>query len=265
MTITGLLPATIDNQPYTDNITSGPVINFAAYGFRPTIALVASGVDIWSGAANVIPIPPLAGEQMSVISTSAQDGVAGTGILTVEIHYIDANGLQKEEIITTNGVGAVNTTALNIRFINDFYALTAGATKAAVGTITIFPVGVPATVYTQIDPGKTRHINTSRMVPTGKVLLIEQFDAAGSSATGSQSVDMRLRATSHHGILIPVTPPTTIFLSEDNLLVFNSTGSSEYSTPIVVPSLAIVKISGFAIAAGQNVQASWHGKLVTAP
>lgn len=265
MTITGLLPATLDSQPYTDNIVSGPVEYIATFGFRVGVAVVTTGVDIWSGAATIIPIPPLAGEQMSVISTSAQDGVAGTGIQTVEIHYIDANGIAKEEIVTTNGVAAVNTVALNIRFINDFFALTAGATKAAVGTITIFPVGVPTTIYTQIDIGKTRHINTARMVPANKVLLIESFDASGASAAGAQSVDVRLRITAHHGILIPVTPPTTIFLSEDSILVFNSSESGSYVTPIVAPSLAIIKVSAFALAGGQDVQASWHGKLVQAP
>lgn len=265
MTITGLLPATLDKQSYTDSMVSGPVDYIATFGFRTTVAVITTGVDIWMGTANVIPIPPLAGQQMSVISTSAQDGVAGTGILTIEIHYIDANGDAKEEIVTMNGVAAVNTAALNIRFINDFYGLTAGATKAAVGTITIFPVGTPATVYTQIDPGKTRHINTARMVPANKSLLIESFDASGASAVGAQSVDVRLRITAHHGILIPVTPPNTLFLSEDSILVFNTSESVSYVTPIVAPSLSIIKVSAFAIAPGQDIQASWHGKLVQAP
>lgn len=265
MTITGLLPATLDSQSYTDDISAGPVDYIATFGFRTAVAIVATGVDIWTGAATLIPIPPLAGQQMSVISTSAQDGVAGTGILTIEIHYIDANGIAKEETVTMNGVAAVNTAALNIRFINDFYALTAGATKAAVGTITIFPVGVPGTIYTQIDIGKTRHINTARMVPKDKVLLIESFDASGASAVGAQSVDVRLRITAHHGILIPVTPPNTVFISEDSILVFNSSESANYATPIVAPSLAIIKISAFALVAGQDIQSSWHGKLVSAP
>lgn len=265
MVITGLLPATLDKQSYTDNIVSGPVDYIATFGFRTGVAVVATGVDIWTGAANLIPIPPLAGQWMSVVSTSAQDGVGGTGILTVEIHYIDANGIAKEEIVTMNGVAAVNTAALNIRFINDFYGLTAGATKAAVGTITIFPVGVPATIYTQIDIGKTRHINTAKMIPKDKVLLIESFDVSGASVAGAQSVDVRLRITAHHGILIPVTPPDTLFLSEDSILVFNSSQSVSYVTPIVAPSLALIKVSAFALGAGQNIQASWHGKLITAP
>ncbi len=265
MTITGILPPTTISQPYTDDIAAGPVEYFAAWGFRAGVTVVATGVDIWSGTADAIPIPPLAGQQMSVISTSAQDGPGGTGILTIDIHYIDANGLEKLETITMNGLVAVNTAALDIRFINDMHAQTAGATKGAVGTITIFPVGVPATVYTQIDVGKRRHINTSKMVPAGKVLLIEHFNAAGASAVAGQAVDVRLRFTGCHGILIPVTPPTTIFLSEDNSLVFNSSQSMMYMTPIVVPSLAIVKVSCYALGTGQDIQSSWHGKLMTAP
>lgn len=262
MAITGLLPPTDNFPPFTDDISAGPVELMVAYGFRTAVTNVVNGVDIWTGTATTLPIPPLAGEQMSIVSTSAADGVAGTGILTLEIHYLDAGGNERDEEITMNGVTPVNTVATNIRFINDIHALTAGTNSAAVGTITIFPVGVPATVYTQIQPGQTRHLNTARMVPAGKFCLIEWFTMAPASSGGG---DLRIRATEHHGVLILPTPPRGIFNSEDNIGVFQSGVFHVYPTPIPIPALSIIKCSAFNTSGTPNIQASWGGKIVTAP
>jgi hypothetical protein len=262
MTIRGLLPPTSNYPPFVDDIASGPTELVTAYGFRVNVGNVASGEDIWTGTANVIPIPPLAGEQMSLVSTSAQDGVAGTGILTVEIHYLDTNGNEQTEDVVLNGVAAVNTIATNIRFINDLHAETAGTGKSAAGTITMFPVGVPGTVYTQISTGQTRHLTTTRMVPARKVCLIDWFKVSpGSAGSG----DIRLRATEHHGMLITVTPPTTIFNSEDNSGLFQTGIFTSYPIPIPIPSLAIIKCSAFNVSGTPNVQSSWGGRFVTSP
>jgi hypothetical protein len=262
MSVTGILPPTLNYPPFTDDICSGPVELVVAFAFRSGVGNIVTGEDIWTGTANVIPIPPLAGEQMSVVSSSAQDGVGGTGILTLRLHYMDANGNEQHEDIIMNGVAPVNTVANNIRFVNDIHALTAGATKAAIGAITIFPVGVPATVYTQIAAGQTHHLSSMRMVPAGKFLLIDWYQVAPAS-TGSG--DIRLRSTSHFGELITVTPPTTLFLTVDNFGLYQSGGYTAYPTPIIVPSLAIVKCSAFNTSGTPNVQCSWGGRFVSSP
>lgn len=262
MSVKGLLPPTSDYPPFIDDIASGPTEIITSYGFRVNVANVSTGEDIWNGTASVVPIPPLVGQQMSVVSTSAQDGVAGTGILTLEIHYIDANGNEQTEDITMNGVAAVNTIATNIRFINDMHAVTAGTTKAAVGTITIFPVGTPATVYTQISVGQTRHLNTSRMVPFGKTCLIDWFKVSPATAGNG---DIRIRSTSHHGNPLTVTPPITLFITEDNSSIFQSASYTSYPTPIPIPALAIIKCTAFNVSGTPNVQCSWGGRFVTAP
>jgi hypothetical protein len=262
MSITGLLPPNSNFSPFSDNISAGPAELVLAFAFRVNVGNVVTGEDIWTGTANVIPIPPLAGEQMSVVSSSAQDGVGGTGILTIRIHYLDANGNEQYEDLIMNGVAPVNTTAVNIRFVSDIHALTAGATKAAVGAISIFPVGVPATVYTQIAIGQAHHLNSSRMVPANKFCLIDWFQVEPATAG---SGDVRLRATSHNGELITVTPPTTIFLTQDNYGMYQSGGYTAYPVPIIIPSLAIIKCSAFNTSGTPNVQVSWGGRFVTSP
>jgi hypothetical protein len=262
MTVTGILPPTFNHPPMTDSICSGPIEAVIVFAFRLNVGNIATGEDIWGGSANVIPIPPLIGEQMSIVSSSVQDGPAGTGILTLRLHYMDHNANERYEDLIMNGTVPVNTVATDIRFVNDIHALTAGTTKAAVGNITIFPVGVPATVYNEIVAGQTHQNNSSRMVPAGKFLLIDWYQVAPAS---NGSGDISLRATSHNGELISITPPTTIFLTLDNYGLYQASGYTYYSTPIIVPSLAIVKCSAFNTSGTPNVQCSWGGRFVTSP
>lgn len=264
MSITGLLPVGLDFLPYTDDIAAGPVQFFNAQGVRVNVSTAANGDDIWSGAATTIPIPASTGVQMSAVSTSANDTGAGTGIRTVEIHYLDASGDPQEEILTLNGVGAVNTVATDIRFVNDFYALTVGGLTGAAGTITLFLTGTPATVYTQINVGHYKHSNTARMVPNGKVLLIESFAVSGGAAIGGKSAQINLRSTSHHGLLLPVSP-NAVWHKNASVFVFNSAQFIVFETPILIPSLAAVKCTSFATGAGADIAANWYGKNVTSP
>lgn len=268
MSIKGLRPNIGEVQQFVDDISGGVSQPLGAAGFRSSISNATTGDDIWTGVATTIPIPPTAGQQMQVVSTSiADDGSpAGTGTNTLGINYIDANGLEKDESITMNGTTVVTTVATNIRFVQDIHTLTVGTNLAAVGTISISPIGVPATVYSTITPGMNRALNSSRMVPINKFLIIRSFNVSGGAAAGGKSADVRLRSTSHHGILLPVSP-NPVFLIEDNFLSFNSGTSRIYGddNPIIIPSLAIVKCTAFASAAGSDVQASWRGILVPSP
>lgn len=262
--IKGLLPNIGEIQQFVDDIMGGAAEPLEAAGFRSSISNATNGDDIWTGTATTLPIPPSAGQQMSVVSTSASDGVGGTGVRTLDIHYIDANGLEQSENITMNGVAAVNTVATNIRFVQEIHTLTVGTNLAAVGAITIFQIGVPGTVYSQIIAGMNMALNTARMVPAGKVLVIRSFNASGGASAGGKSADIRLRATTHHGIILPVTP-NPVFILEDNFLAFNSGTQRVYEPPIIIPALAVVKCTAFATVGGADVQASWKGVLVPTP
>ena len=87
----------------SDALSSGPAIPLTGFGFRLSISVSTNGDDIWPGMATTLPIPPNAGEQMSVVSTSAADSSVGTGARTIQIRYLNNNGDPKEETITTNG------------------------------------------------------------------------------------------------------------------------------------------------------------------
>lgn len=243
-----------------DDVSGGFAEPVLELSFRSSITTPFN--DIWTGVAATIPIPPQpGGQQMQIQSSSASDTAAGTGIQTLMIHYLDSSGNDQTETKTMNGTTPVLTTATNIRFVNELHALTVGSNNGAVGTITITPAATPATVYNQIDPNNNIDLSSQFMVPAGKVLLIQSFTASGGAAAGGKSADIRLRSTSDDGLLLP----TNVFVSVDNLLIFNSGVSKVYLEPVIVPPLGIVKCTAFGTAAGADVQASYQGILVPVP
>lgn len=261
MSLTGLLPFDGKRIRFTDNISSGEILQLRAFGFRNAISAVVTGDDIWSGTATTLPIPPDAGEQMQAVSTSANDTLAGTGAQKIMVHYIDHNGNEQMEIINMNGVAPVLTAATDIRFVQRMHVIQTGINLFAAGTITISKAATPAQVYDQIQPGTNQSLNTSRMVPAGKTLLIDSFNVSGGAAAGGKSADIRLMITSVHGILYP-----RLFQFQDNFLSFNSGTARRYDeNPITAPSFAIVKCTAYALVGGSDVQASWTGKLINNP
>lgn len=258
--IIGMLPTGGDELNYIDDLSSGKTQLIRAFGTRLTISTAATGNDIWSGTATTIPIPPDIGEQMSVVSTSDEDGAAGkTGILTLHLHYIDAAGNQARETITMNGKTPVDTVATNIRFVQEIHTDTAGSTYAAVGTITIYKYGSASTIYSQIEPYSNQCLNTARMVPAGKICMLWIFN---TSAGGGKAADVRLRTTSHHGEITP-----RIFQYKDSILLLDSGGNRHFRTPRIYPEFTIIKITAYTVSAagGANVQAGWEGILIDTP
>lgn len=259
MAVQGLLPST-EIIKVIDSLAGGESEILRGFGTRLAVSASATGDDIWAGTATTLPIPPDAGEQMEVLSTSASDTLAGTGAQKVTIHYIDAVGAEKQETVNMNGATPVQTAATNIRFVQQMHVTQAGTGLLAAGIIRIRSVTTPANIYTQIEANTNQSLNTARMVPAGKALVIRMFNAAAGAAAGGKSADIRLRATSHGFLLTP-----RLFHFIDNFLGFNSATNRLYPDSIVIPPLAIVKCTSYATVGGADVQASWEGVLIQTP
>lgn len=81
---------------------------------------------------------PTSGQQMRLVSSSALDTSLGTGARTVEITYYDNNlNGPFTEVVTLNGVTAVNTVATNLRFIEKLRCITVGSGGTNAGTISL--------------------------------------------------------------------------------------------------------------------------------
>lgn len=182
-----------DNAPYELLVARGSIPQARAEGAygRLVAAAGTSAQILWpDGAYN---IPPAAGVQMSIVSTSANDVVTtGTGVRQVEMHYLDANLAEQVEVINMNGLTPVLTVATNVRFIQCLHATLVGSLKVAAGTINCTNAG---TLYALISAGQSRCTSSARMVPAGVYLYVEAMSAGSISSTADAQVEVELVAT----------------------------------------------------------------------
>lgn len=167
---------------YRDAVAKGLVTGSrveSSFGERTTTG-AETNFPVWPDGAFVL--PPSAGVQMSIVSTSANDSSAGTNIRTVEVHYLDANLAEQHETVTLNGITPVLTVATNIRFIQCMHIATYGTNAYAAGTITASNAGK---VYSQISVNELRCSSSFRMIPAGKRLFIDTL--IGSSISGTSA------------------------------------------------------------------------------
>lgn len=228
---------------------------FYGFGEREDLPNATVGADVWLGSTVQLPIPnQVSGEQMTIVSTSASDTSLGTGIRTIEVHYLDNDGYEQTEHITMSGLTPVNTVSTNIRFVQDMHANSVGSNTVGVGDITIYRTSDAARVYNIIKAGGNMSLTISRMVPVGNTLFLRGWNC---SATKSNNVTMRLRSTDHNGELVG-----DVFLFKDTANLKDSTYSKEFMYTVIIPQLSIIKISVWSQTSGANVSASWFGTLV---
>lgn len=160
-----------------------------SYGEK-TFTGASSGI-LWPGGQYVV--PPASGLQMSLVSTSANDTVGGTGINSVVLHCLDDNLEPFEEVVELNDLTPVLTVATNIRFIQCFHLVSVGSGKAAAGTVS---ASNGATNYAIIPAGHVRCPSSVRMVPKGHRLVVTSMTSGSSSGTSATTAIVRLVATS---------------------------------------------------------------------
>lgn len=164
---------------------------FGAYGKH--VATGAESGILWPGG--VYTLPPAAGVQMSIVSSSPNDTAAGTGIRTLEIHCLLDDLTEYDETIVLNGTTPVLTVATNIRFIQCQHMVTYGTLKAAAGTIT---ASFGGQVFSEIAAGAVRCSSSMRMVPAGKRLLVDNIFAGSASGAAAAVTTVEI-VTCHFG------------------------------------------------------------------
>jgi len=236
-------------SPY--NIDPKAVTFFAIYG-EADIVGAALGFDIWEVASGSMPNPVVAGTQMTVVSTSANDDDGNTGINEVILEYLDATGAEQTETITMNGTSPVNSVATDIRFVNKFFATSVGSGGNAVGTITLYKTGDANHIFQIISSGGNASLSCTAMVPLGKELYITSW---GGAAIGSKPVTIRLRSTNYSGNI------TDFFLVKGAAKLDDTSIVLPFIPYRIMPPLAIIKISAWTAAGGGDLSAFINGYL----
>lgn len=190
---------------YAANISRGRISGSEPYGSygKHTTSGASSGV-IWPGAAYAFPAS--SGVQMSIVSASANDTAAGTGIRTLRLVYLDASLAEQTETITMNGTTPVLTVATNIRFIQCVHTVTVGSGSSAAGNITISNGG---TSYAIVSTGENRCSSSVRMVPAGKRLIVTSMYGGSSSGAGAASSILHIASPNLYGV--DLTTSNTFF------------------------------------------------------
>lgn len=151
-----------------------------------TTAGAATDVLVFEGSTIKDPsIAPAAGVQMSIVSTSAQDGPGGTGVRSIRMSYLDADLVPREEVVTLNGLTPVLTAATNIRWVGEIHLLTYGSGKAFAGDMSVSNGG---TRYKFIGAGGRTTRSSAFRVPAGKRLIVHTIFAGATSGTSAARV-----------------------------------------------------------------------------
>jgi len=150
-------------------------------------------IMVWPGSTVKDPsVAPVGGVQMTLVSTSAQDSAAGTGIRTLRFNYLDADLNPQSEIVALTGVTPVLTVATNVRWVGDLTGLTFGSEKHAVGDITVTNSG---TRYKLLDLGARTTRSTAFRVPAGKRLIVHSIFAGSASGSAAAKAQVSLVAS----------------------------------------------------------------------
>lgn len=191
--------------------------------------------DLWNVGGSYA-FPPAA-TQMSVVSTSANDTAAGTGIRQITILYLDNLYNQQLTTVTLNGLTPVLTTPTNILRINKVFSVAAGSGGSAAGNITISNGG---NTYARIDTSYTASRQAVGTIPSGMYGFITDLVFTAQSNSGSGTfVECDLRVTALEDVLIP-----GIFIT---VATFGTVGGGFQQQmtqqPLIVPPMADVKIT----------------------
>jgi hypothetical protein len=231
------------SQSLEIGIATGEVSGSTArhvYGINDTVG--ASQEDVSELGVATIPLPSSA-EFMEVVSTSAQDGVAGTGVLTVEIHGLDSNYDLIEEDVILDGTTPVETDNSYIR-INKLHALTVGSSNSAVGIISLQKVSA-GTEYIRISPNRTSSLQAHFTIPADNMGILTGWSCSASGITR-----FYLNGTAHSisrelldGVYIP-----------DEICMRGPGGSpDELSNPVRYPARADIKVTAESLTGGDTI------------
>lgn len=172
--------------------------------------------------------------QMSIVSTSANDTVAGSGARTVVIEYLNGTLDMSVEIVTLNGTTPVNTVATDIRWVQAMYVATAGNGGVTAGDVSLSHSGI---VYSRLMTGARSTNNSFKRVPRGKRLYVSSIYAGCSSGTAATTAVIELVTTQIDGL---DQQETGLFYRQAGVSLQDSSQAVTFAMPFPVTAGHIV-------------------------
>ena len=190
----------VSSMPYLYDIAEGNVANHWAWskiGFNSDVQTAEEIISPQGGTYAF----PTAKMQMTVISSNDQDdpavtgtGVAGTGVYSVTIYYLDNDYIEMYETVTLNGQTTVDTKATDILRIQNVRVTSAGTGLKAAGNISV-KGKLDTITYGYIALGNTRQRQFAWTVPAGRTLYIVQANVYCIHTAANKTATITLRAS----------------------------------------------------------------------
>jgi len=197
------------------------------YGKNPIVG--TTGFEtIWNGGGSYTGFA-LAAETVTIASSSVNDiNTTGTGIHSLRIYGLDANGLEQTEDILLNGTTLVTSSLLYLR-LNRAKGLSGGTLAHNDGNITIRQSITTANIFAVMPATYNTTMIAAYTIPAGKngYILSQRATIANKN---SAAVDIRIK----------VRQPGNLF-TVNGEAALNSTGTGyiniDFKVPLQIPPL----------------------------
>jgi hypothetical protein len=177
----------------------------------------------------------LSNSTLEIVSSSPSDALAGTGIQSVKVVYINNSGdMVQSSNINLNGTTPVTSVLTGVNEVLWMEASAVGSGTVAAGNVRL-RINGGGTEVEQITVGGNKSMSARFMIPTGYTGYVTATDAA---AIGSNQ-DFRIRAT----VSTFDNSLTTPFHFLENLFLTSGVYGAKQLPYFVIPSGARIKCS----------------------
>jgi hypothetical protein len=193
------------------------------FGFNDDIDTGDTPIEIWShGAIGANFVFLDTGIPMDLVSTSANDTLAGTGAQKVKITYYLTDNTELIEIKDMNGLTRVPVND-DLKFAARIEIIQTGSGNKNAGEINLVDRATGLIVYQSVEIGEGQTLSAIQICPKGKKGLVKKHSCSYSKAQSPLSAaDMRLRLRAvdgsfltKHTALVNVNKPEDVMVYGD--------------------------------------------------
>lgn len=136
------------------------------FGYNPDIDTGTTPEDVWGGSGVYTGFPQGIVETLTVVSTSANDTLAGTGAQRIRVIGLDANFDVLQEDISLNGLTGA-TSVNQFSRVHTAFVIQAGSGQVNAGALTVRHTVATVNVFLVMDIGRNQTNSSAYTIPDG--------------------------------------------------------------------------------------------------
>ncbi len=205
-------------------------------------------VDVWEGAADVIPEPSPLGETLAIRGNNNNDTLGGTGAEKVRVEYLNTSNQLTFKDVDMNGNNLVITDVTDMTDVIDFYAIQTGSNNTPIDDIQILSTDENTEYAIIVAGGNKSQSSLRHLLPNSTFYLTGML-----VSSSSKGMEVALRSTSNDsGDVFD-----DVYLYQVPLTVEDAPVWIPFNPALEVPGGAKVKASAKPTASGQHEVSIW--------